>query len=229
MALQHRSLVCDEEIFNHYFLCNYKPYKVGVNNLSHSLIRFKHWEPIDVQAWSDCASDELHTIPFSSNTVVLRALSNDETKVQHNAVTPMDKLGYSISGRIGGRYRPYLLRKRNPHPPLKSLTLQERIQIMEDLYFFQIRGTIGSILLVDDIFTSGTTMTAIIRAIRKKSICPISLFTLAVTDSMHNEGTSLTGASYAWKPSSGWIHLLEPDELYFTLEGLKHLINNDFQ
>ncbi len=93
MALQQRSFVCDGEVFPHYFLCNYKPYKAGPDNLSYSLIRFKHGEPIDVQAWSDCASDGLHTIPFKSNTIVLRALSSDETKVEHNAQTPLDKLG----------------------------------------------------------------------------------------------------------------------------------------
>ncbi len=100
---------------------------------------------------------------------------------------------------------------------------------MDDIYSFQIRGVIGSLLLVDDIFTSGTTMTTIIRAIRKKTTCTISLFTLAATESMHNEGVSLTGVSYEWKPSSGWIHLREPDEPYFTLEKLKRMINDGFQ
>jgi hypothetical protein len=229
MALQQRSFVCDGEVYPHYYLCNYVPFATGSDKLSYSLIRFKRGEQIDMQAWTDCATDEIQKMVFPSKSIVLRALASHELRVQYVSSSPLDKLAFSVSSSIGARYRPYLLRKRKTHQPLKSLHLQDRIQTMGNLYTFQLKGLIGSILLLDDIFTSGATMTAIIRSIRKKIACPIVLFTLATTDLVSNTGASLSGVGYSWNPMQGWLMAQEPPEFYYRVEHLKNLIEADFQ
>lgn len=228
MALQERTFLCDGETYPHYYLCNYKPYSEGADKLSYSLIRFKKGEHVDVQAWTDCAVAALKSLAISSKPVVLRALHSHETKLTNASGTALDNLARAISAALGGTYRPHLLQKK-AHQPLKGLNLEERIRVIEHLYTFRAIGVIQSIILVDDIFTSGTTMTAIVRSIRKKLSCPIILFTLAATDRAFNPIPSLSGIGYSWKPQQGWIQVQEPAEFYSSVQDLKNMIDADFQ
>lgn len=229
MALQQRDFVLDGYNFTHHYLCNYKPYFEGVDRLSYSLIRFKKSETIDVRAWTDCSVEALKRIHFRTSTAVLRSLHSSEEKVGAGLTSPLDILGLAIASAIDGQYLPHLLRKNKVIPPLKGLKLEAREKLMKNLYDFEKEGTISSILIVDDIFTSGTTMAAIIRAIRKKLSCPILLFTLKATDQASNKGSTLSGVAYSWKPEKGWTQVQEPDESYHHVADLKKLIEADFQ
>ncbi len=125
MILQERNFLCDGETYPHYYLCNYKPYREGIDKLSYSLIRFKKGERVDIQAWTACSAEGLRRIDITSNPVTLRALHSHETKVTKASDTSLDNLARAIATATRGRYMPQLLQK-SVHVPLKGMDLEER-------------------------------------------------------------------------------------------------------
>lgn len=228
MALQERYFVLNGEFIPHYYLCRYTPLSRGFDNLSYSLLRFKKGEPVDVRAWIDCATESFRHISIPVGALVVRALHSQEIMSNDSTPSPLDRLAGSLAVVIKGYYEPQSLRKTRVNKPLKGLNLQERADALENIYRFHIGGAIESLLLVDDIFTSGSTMKAIIAAIRKVTSCPISIFTLAASGQSAERG-QLSGAVYTWGSQRGWIQTQEPNASYCTYAMLKSMIEQDFE
>lgn len=229
MGLQQNILVVDGKPFDHYFLCHYKPYSSGVDRLSRSLIRFKNNYSIDVQAWIDCSVQELKAILLSENFTIVRALHSYEKEVIESNL-PLDHLCMALSSHTGSVYEPGLLTKKKTTQSLKSLSATEREDVMRDLYSFTKDSVIKSLLIVDDIFTRGTTLAAIVRAIRAVTDCEIILYTLATTNrnDILNNTQALHTSSYRWHTQSGWSSVQEAAQDYLSDEQLRGLILSDF-
>ncbi|MEQ8562032.1 MAG: phosphoribosyltransferase family protein, partial [Cytophagales bacterium] len=126
-------------------------------------------------------------------------------------------LGHRMEKENLGRYRPDALFKLNKIRTIKRLSKAEREVELEGVYQFEhVDST--HILVIDDILTTGTTMKAIVLAIRQ--VLPewkISLFTLANTDhqAILNRDIALEGNTYSWNDEDWAMNVNEP--LNFTI------------
>jgi hypoxanthine-guanine phosphoribosyltransferase len=90
--------------------------------------------------------------------------------------------------------------------------------------------TVPEILILDDILTKGTTVRALIQAIRSVwHHYPIQVFTLASTDykAKLNVSIQLSSYSYSWELEKGW-KVTEDESIYSSeLASLKSKIFSD--
>ena len=208
MGLQEQNVTIGKETFTHYFLCHYVPKAVGSDKLSKSLLRFKRGWP-EKQAWIECSVLELKKIPNLEALVIFRALHSFETSIPKNSSTSLDDLGWTASQTLPGRYQPDCLYKGRSTEALKYLSREERKAALHDAYNFNVPDPPpANILILDDIYTTGTTMQAIVSTIRE--ILPSSIirfFTLACTgyDSYPNREITLKSYPYEWEQEKGWL------------------------
>lgn len=151
----------------HLFLCHYRPLSSGKDPLSRSLLRFKMTRQPDLAAWTDCAAELLTAAKIPPDTIILRALHHDET--QASLTTALDTLCQTLAQTLQSSYQPLLLRKNTPCRPLKDLSLAEKNTELKDQYTYNPITTPPAILIVDDIYTSGATILAILQAILSPS------------------------------------------------------------
>lgn len=166
-----------------YFLCYYIPSKKDATVLSDLLINFKNNAPTNiVNELCEWACTELLQAGIKIDLIV-RALGSKETEPLEGKA--LDQLGNKLAEYLNACYKPELLKKRRFTYPMKRLELEERKAAINNAYYFDgkdISGT-NTILIIDDIYTSGATINEIIRSVKveypKLSIC---FFTLGKTD-----------------------------------------------
>lgn len=235
MALQHRKIMIEDEFFKHYFLCSYIPKSTGSDRLSQSLLSFKNGHPPHRKAWMDCAVSEVKKIKDLHGAMIIRALGHDELIIAENSQGSLDQLSVKIAHSVGGDYRPDYLQKTKPIEKLISLNKAQREAVLHGAYRFHVPNRRPkNILIVDDILTSGATVSAMISAVLKAlPSVDISIFTLASTDynTQLNENVTLKSSPYRWVPESGWMIVQEDSERYAeTLTALKgFILNNSFE
>jgi predicted amidophosphoribosyltransferase len=204
--LQSDYIEATGERIPHYYLCHYKPLSSGFDLLSKSLIGFKNRNPIDLEAWTSCAVESLSHLSLS-HPLILRALHSQETQVSDYS-SSLDHLGISLTDSLSWPYLPSSLTKSHTTLPLKQLSRVKREKELIDVYSFTPPNlSFESILLIDDIITTGITIGAIVRSVRKiRPHVPIVSFTLASTDSMSrlNDVLPLKSATYSWSEEVGW-------------------------
>lgn len=228
--LQSDYIEADGERITHYYLCHYKPWSAGFDRLSRSLIRFKNGSQIDLRAWTSCVIENLPST-LSAQPVIVRALSSNETDIVSNHCA-LDHVGEKLAKHMHGYYLPTLLSKRTITPPAKTLSRSGREEVFNDLYVFD--GTdfaATHILILDDIVTTGFTLRAIIRSIRKTySTLAITTLTLASTDanSRLNDGIDLRSGEYHWKDHQGWSIVEEELPATVAVQKLKESIQCNF-
>ena len=229
MALQLQHIEVLGEYFTHYYLCNYRPRSVGSDQLSDSLIRFKECRRVDVEAWTECSILELTKVRFGEDLHIIRALNADEVKATKESRTALDWFGRRLEIDGLGKFYPDVLYKLKAVRSIKKLSKAEREIELDGIYQF-VQMDSAHILVLDHILTTGTTMKAIIKAIRLVlPECKISLFTLANTDhqAMLNKEIALSGNTYLWNDDEWASTITEPEELYAEVIALKKKILND--
>ncbi|MBN8650625.1 MAG: hypothetical protein J0L67_04325 [Cytophagales bacterium] len=226
MAMQSQLLFGNQ---SHYYLCHYKSKAAGSDRLSQSLLRFKSGCDVDVEAWCSCAVEELKKLSLPENTLVLRVLSSSEVTTQE--VTGLDRLGARLQQELKVHYQPALLSKTRTTRPVKQLSRAERSTELADAYLFNTPYNIelewSTVLVLDDILTTGATLQAITKAIRQKlPKIQVLGFTLAFSERTAplNTTISLQSNAYKWQPG-GWI-MQETDPDYISLESLKTAIRS---
>lgn len=96
-------------------------------------------------------------------------------------------------------YAPHLLKKARVTTQVKFLSLPERAAELLDVYLFDSLGSDEpeQVIILDDVLTTGTTVRAVIHAIRSVwHSCPIQIFTLASTDYQAKLNVSIQLSSY---------------------------------
>jgi ATP-dependent DNA helicase RecQ len=208
MGLQQTYIRYLDSFFRHYYLCRYLPLSAGKDIFSQSLLRFKRRIQPDLDAWIDCSLELLEEVPFSNETIILRALQHDETSARKDFPTALDILGQRLSDHFDCRYLPSLLVKSRSTLPCKQLTSRQRLAELRDIYSIGPLAAIPSrdttpnaicpapasstpaadsppppFLLIDDILTTGATMHTLIHTLRQHfPTCPIRIFTLTLAD-----------------------------------------------
>jgi predicted amidophosphoribosyltransferase len=197
MGLQETFITYNNSLFRFFYLCHYLPLIVGPDTLSRSLLKFKRGIQPDLDAWIECSLEVFPDIPLSPGTTIVRALRHGETKVPESTPTSLDLLGQTLAANFHCRYLPSLLCKSRPTLSNKGLTREQRHAELKDVYSLSpevlsspLSTTSSSpvpsnpaFLLIDDIFTTGTTVRMIIHTLRGFfPLCPLQIFTLAKAD-----------------------------------------------
>lgn len=146
--------------------CFYIPKRHGEDELSEKLIRFKENKEIDF--WSDIVCKDIKSQNWKVDFVV-RALGHSE--LSSNLQTPLDKLCKAIADKCGYIYMPNLISKKRSNKALHTLNKKERAGEMQNMFSINtqnIPSTVSSILIVDDIKTTGATLNAMSLAFRKQ-------------------------------------------------------------
>jgi predicted amidophosphoribosyltransferase len=187
MGLLTSKIKCGNTSFTHFYLCPYLPLTAGTDSLSLSLLKFKQRIQPDLDAWIDCSRQLLSHLSFAPDTIIVRALRHDETTARMDFPSALDLLGENLALQLRCHYLPTLLTKSRTTLPNKHLTRRERRSQVQDVY--HVATPLPAIapstpfLLIDDILTTGTTMRALIRTLRRHfPACPISTFTLTRAD-----------------------------------------------
>ena len=229
MGLQLHHIEFQTENFPHYYLCNYQPRYAGNDELSKSLLRFKMCNKVDVEAWTECAIQELKKVKFKSDLLIIRAAGSHETTLSYEHHTALDWLGKKLADNFGGNYFPDVLSKSQKTRSIKTLSRIEREIELSNVYSFRKGISCDEVLILDDILTTGTTVKEIIRAIKNSGLrCPVKVFTLADTNhqAILNYNIELTGTSFTWKQEE-WQRVAETDEYYNEYNILKTKILKD--
>lgn len=186
MRLLTSKLKCGSFYVPHYYLHPYLPLEAGRETMSQSLIRFKQRIQPDLDAWIGSATENLASLPFSTDTIILRALRHDETTARMDFPSALDILGQTIAHRFNCRYLPTMLTKKQPTLPSKYLTRRQRKTQLDDVFTLSGSATIPPatpFLLIDDILTTGSTMRALVRTLQVPfPVSSITAFTLARAD-----------------------------------------------
>ena len=133
------------------------------NQVSEDLLQFKNGNPLKIQEWCSRAMREISGL--ISPTIIVRALGSAELKA--NSHKPLDQLGTCLAEYLNASYRPDLLIKSSSNLPLKGLGKAARERAIDGLYTACDlgEGVVQSILILDDIITTGSTLREIHRAI----------------------------------------------------------------
>jgi hypothetical protein len=153
-----------------YYLGYYVPRRFQLNDpLSESILQVKNGSPTWTSAWATALGEEL---PQNLEpNLILRALGSSEEYAL--ADRPMDFIGVELEKRWSNAiYQPNSLSKTHSTQPLKFLGRQERINEISDSYRFLAPSALApndtpTILILDDIVTTGSTMSEIVRAIQE--------------------------------------------------------------
>lgn len=182
-----------------------------------------------MKAWIACSVAELSKLFRNSNATVMHALGHQQTvSDEENSIA---KLCTRLSCEVGLQDGRHVLYKQRPTSKLSLLSMHDRFKEISGNYFLK-EDLLPShrILIIDDILTTGATMTAIIDAIRCAVSSPsIKIFTLACCDyvSLLNNEVTLAGYSYRWQLERGWF-VNEMDAGYGeTFESLCNRIMRD--
>jgi predicted amidophosphoribosyltransferase len=170
-------------------LCNYMTKNAGYDDLSHRLHEFKEHDQTAITAFTGWSIDKLTPVlPELEIDYCIRALGRSELTPSGNK--PLDSLAAGISNHFGIEFSPELIAKHRATKHLVGLKKAEREAELDGVFYLNLdvdlNGT--SILVVDDIKTSGTTS----KFIRKTIIeqfpdVKCYLFVLAETN---NEGNT---------------------------------------
>lgn len=195
----------------HYYLVQYTPSGPAQDGLSKSLLRYKHNDFQDRGGWLDYAHHEIQSVAWPENGLVVRALHSYE----HDRIfrrKPLDYLGNRLALALGWKYTPALIRKLWPTQKAHQLFSKEQ-RSDEFLNNYILNENFGymkdtPVLIVDDIVTTGITMTAILNAFNDRCI-PENLTTFSFAKTGYepgfNQQLQIKGDLFTYDHEKGWI------------------------
>jgi predicted amidophosphoribosyltransferase len=177
--------------FNLYHLCYYLSKNTTRDNHQKLILDFKNNQEHAVRHCIIEAIENLQHLGIDEDTLILRALSSNETKAGQYTSKGLWRLGTSLSWVFDCDHFPSLIYKKRVTEPIKNLGIAERKAELEQVY--AVDGNIvdlneKKVLLIDDVVTTGTTACAIISAILK--VYPrtrIEVFSLAWTPTLRQQ------------------------------------------
>lgn len=163
-TLNHNSLLIQEGIY--YYLGYYQ------DPIKNRLLDFKSNKTRAIAEWNALLNEYVQNLPEID--VVVRALGHTELESKEEQI-PLDVIAESIAKRTASNYIPKLLRKRALTRKSTTLGQSERLHEIDKKYFIdsglstRYLGDSQSVLVVDDVMTTGATTREIIRAIHEVS------------------------------------------------------------
>lgn len=155
-----------------YFMGYYVPRRFSLDDpVSDSILQVKNNDSSWTNAWAKLMFENLPS--DIAPDAIVRALGSTETIT--NSHHYMDSIGLALVQKWpSAEYTPEALSKTRSTLPLKHLGRQARINEISNCYQFTLPASISrddpTILILDDIVTTGSTMSEIVRAIQEA--CP---------------------------------------------------------
>jgi predicted amidophosphoribosyltransferase len=147
-----------------YFLCHYIPAQQDTTPISNLLLKFKNNESEKIIIlFCQWACKVLLKEGIQVQTIV-RALHSNETEATGR--TSLDKLGNELAKQLNADYNPAALKKCRMTLPLKKIEFHKREAEVHNVYICVPLPETSSILIIDDIYTTGATTSEIVRAIK---------------------------------------------------------------
>lgn len=199
-----------------YFLCYYIPSKQDSTPVSSLLLKFKNNESesiIDNFCKWACQELEKEGIQIQ---VIVRSLSNNETEAINN--TSLDELGRKLAKYLNAIYCPELIKKTRKTYPLKKIAFESRKSEIDNIYFSGISSDISSVLIIDDIYTTGATVNDILRAIKEVNpMVSAHIFTLGKTTFDPNKNERITMPDFIYKQNQEYPDRFEDMVIEYSL------------
>lgn len=190
MKLQETTIFFQRNRYRHYYLCHYLPLCSGIDTVSRSLLKFKRGAQPDLGNWIDRTLNGFRETPvlLPPDSVIIRALRHKETLPISDPPSSLDHLGQALSVQLDAPYHPHLLYKTRATLINQGLTRQQRSSELQDVYqvdpatLLPRANAPTSILLLDDILTTGATILSILQTLTNGfPNCTVTVFTLAKT------------------------------------------------
>lgn len=166
------------------------PYKITYDCMHERIIDLKNNSMKSAVNWLYFLSQLPFEEYFKNIDFVVRALGSSECFFNNNKITTVDLIGFFIASNIQAQYVPTLLIKKeaNEKLHLSGKNRDERKKIMEGKYISFLEEDNKSILVIDDILTTGVTLEEIKRAIiEKNSTVKVNFSTIAETATYKKE------------------------------------------
>lgn len=147
---------------NHFYLGYY------LDEIKYKLLDFKSRKTIVINEWISIVCENMELLPKFN--FVVRALGHEEMEIIETN-TPLDELALAMTQFTKTIYLPNLLKKHSKTKKSTTLTQIERYNEIHHKYYLDNDVSTkyltkdSSILIIDDVFTSGATTNEIIRAI----------------------------------------------------------------
>lgn len=103
-------------------------------------------------------------------------------KLRQRGYNQSGLLAHVIKRELNLKSGPYMLKREKDTPPLSGLSRQQRLRTMEGAFKVIRKGNITDIknvLLIDDIYTTGSTVNQCTRALKAAGAAKVYVFTLA--------------------------------------------------
>ena len=146
------------------------PYKITYDSMHSRILELKSSSEKSAINWLSLLKKINLNDYFSNIDYVVRVFGSEECEYNIDEVKTLDLLCYYIAQQIGAEYKPNILSKSSPNEKLHkgNKNKAERQQIMHEKYdSCEIENK--SILVIDDIITTGSSMSEIKRAIMLKN------------------------------------------------------------
>jgi len=197
MKLQESIIFFQKHRYRHYYLCHYLPLCSGIDTVSRSLLKFKRGAQPDLGNWIDRTLHAFREtgVILPPDSLIIRALRHKETLPISDPPSSLDRLGQALSAQLNTAYHPHLLYKTRSTLINQGLTRRQRTTELRDVYQVDpatlisptaapvpATATPKSILLIDDILTTGATILSILQTlVNAFPNCTVTVFTLAKT------------------------------------------------
>lgn len=164
--LSHKSQL---NLIGAWHLVYYIPKNGDETDLSGYLLGFKNGHPISINKWKTWVADEISQLNIRLDLVV-RAVGSQELVPGNKP--GLDTLGNAISTIKGCTYNPKILNKIRIFPALhtipNAIDRSAAINGSYEVVDLSIDYSNKNILIIDDVTTSKSTITEILRALRKE-------------------------------------------------------------
>ena len=102
----------------------------------------------------------------ASAVVVVTSVPPDPRRLRERGYHPAELLAHEVARRLGVPFRPLLVKTRTT-PPQVGRPREERRRAMDGLFLCRRAGRGESVLVVDDVITTGATVSEAARALRE--------------------------------------------------------------